>query len=166
MGVLGMMLVQQLPPDALRAAIGCFVLLATWAPHALLLGRHPERIERGPRFLLLGAVAGVMNVTLGAVGPLIAPFFLGLGLSRFELVGTKAGCQTLGHLVKIGLYGAAGFAFLAFAPLLALLVPLAFAGTWLGSRLLDRVDERTFGWLYRGVLTLVALRLVASALES
>ena len=49
------------------------------------------------------------------------------------------------------------------APLLALLATMVVAGTWTGSRLLERVDERTFTWLYKGVLTLIALRLVASA---
>lgn len=36
-------------------------------------------------------------------------------------------------------------------------------GTWLGSRVLDRIDERIFGWLYRAVLTLLALRLLAGS---
>ena len=34
------------------------------------------------------------------------------------------------------------------------------AGTWIGSQLLERVSERWFKRLYRGVLTLIALRLV------
>ena len=33
-------------------------------------------------------------------------------------------------------------------------------GTWLGSRLLEHVDERVFTLLFKGVLTAVALRLV------
>jgi uncharacterized membrane protein YfcA len=34
------------------------------------------------------------------------------------------------------------------------------AGTWLGSQLLERVNERLFRGLYRAALTLVAIRLV------
>jgi uncharacterized membrane protein YfcA len=164
MGLIGLAIAQRLEPQGLKAVIGVFVLLATWSPRLLLLGQHPDRLDPQRRFLALGALAGVLNVTIGATGPLIAPFFLGLGLSRFALVGTKAACQTLGHLVKIALFGAVGFAFAAFVPLLALLIPLVVVGTWVGSRLLRGVDERTFVWLYRGVLTLIALRLVASAL--
>jgi hypothetical protein len=33
-------------------------------------------------------------------------------------------------------------------------------GTWLGSKLLDRVGERGFEALYKGALTLLALHLV------
>ncbi|MCZ6465607.1 MAG: sulfite exporter TauE/SafE family protein, partial [Proteobacteria bacterium] len=79
MGFVGLMLAEALPPDATRVLIGVFVMVATWAPGALLLGAHPEKIDPNLRFLGLGAVVGLLNVTIGATGPLIAPFFLNLG---------------------------------------------------------------------------------------
>ena len=53
-----------------------------------------------------------------------------------------------------------GFAFAGHALLIASMSAMVVAGTWLGSRILDRVDERTFVALYKLILTLVALRLV------
>ncbi len=159
-GALALQLARELPEPGLRVAIGGFVLLATWAPGALLLGTHPERIDRGRRFLVLGALAGAMNVTVGAVGPLIAPFFLNLGLSRQALVGTKAACQMLGHTTKVLLFGLAGFVFRDHLTLLAAASTAVVGGTWVGSLLLDRVSEGTFSVLYRTVLTGVALRLI------
>jgi uncharacterized membrane protein YfcA len=161
MGFAGLWLVQALPPGSIRLLIGVFVLLATWAPGWLLLGTHPERTNPTLRFLVLGGVVGLLNVAIGATGPLIAPFFLNLGLSRFALVGTKAACQSLGHTVKILVFGVAGFAFGAYWPLLLALSLLVVAGTWIGSQLLHRVDEVWFLRLYRGVLTLIALHLVS-----
>ncbi len=161
MGWVGLHLANALPAAATRVIIGIFVLIATWFPGWLLLGTHPEETNPGRRFLVLGGVVGVLNMTIGATGPLIAPFFLNLGLDRRALVGTKAACQSLGHLVKIALFGVAGF---AFAPHLALLVTAGacvVAGTWLGSRILERVSERFFRRLYMGVLTAIALRLLA-----
>jgi len=160
MGFAGLAIAQRIPPEGLRLAIGVFVLVATWWPGLLLLGSHPERAEPRRRFLLLGAVVGVLNVTIGAVGPLIAPFFLNLGLSRHALVGTKAASQALGHLAKIAIFGAAGFAFAPYATPLLLLSATTVAGTWLGSLVLDRVSEVWFTRLYKGVLTLIAVRLV------
>ncbi len=159
-GVIGLAVAQSLPPSLTRALIGIFVLVATWIPGLLLLGTHPERAEPNRRFLLLGAVVGAINMTVGATGPLIAPFFLNLGLARQALVGTKAACQAAGHVVKIALFGAAGFVFGAWLAPLALLAGMVVAGTWLGSRLLDRVSERRFVLIYRMVLTGIALRLV------
>ena len=113
------------------------------------------------RFLALGGVVGVLNMTVGATGPLIAPFFLNLGLDRRAIVGTKAACQALAHLVKIALFGVAGFAFGAHLALLVTAGACVVAGTWIGSRILERVSERFFRYLYMGVLTAIAIRLLA-----
>jgi len=164
MGFVGLALARRVPPNELKALIGLFVLVATWRPAWLLFGSHPEATDPNRRFFLLGGVAGALNVTIGATGPLIAPFFLNLGLTRFSLIGTKAACQSLGHLAKTAIFGAVGFVFLDYLPLLASMIPLVIVGTWIGSRVLDRVNEQLFVRLYRTVLTLIALRLVIDAL--
>ena len=161
MGWVGLQLANALPASATRIIIGIFVLVATWFPGWLMLGTHPEETNPGRRFLVLGGLAGVLNMTIGAIGPLIAPFFLNLGLDRRALVGTKAACQTLGHLVKIVLFGVTGFAFGSHLVLLVTAGVCVVAGTWLGSWLLERVSERFFRRLYVFVLTAIALRLLA-----
>lgn len=158
-GFLGWALLRSLPADGAKALIGIFVLVATWAPHWLLIGTHPEQLDRTRRFVLLGGVVGVLNTTVGATGPLIAPFFLNLGLDRHQLIGTKAACQTLGHLAKLVIFGALGFAFAEWALPLLLLCAASAAGSWIGSRILGHVSERAFVWLYKAVLTGVALQL-------
>lgn len=164
MGFVGLSFARSLTPDAMKILIGVFVLAATWAPGILLLGAHPEETNPRRRFFLLGGVVGVVNIAVGATGPLIAPFFLNLGLTRFALIGTKAACQALGHLAKIVVFGVAGFAFPDWLLLLLLLSACVVAGTWLGSRLLHRVSEVWFVRIYKGVLTAIALRLAAAPL--
>jgi uncharacterized membrane protein YfcA len=163
-GALGLAVARRLPPDALRAAIGAFVLLATWAPGLVRLRAAGAELPRH-RFVWLGGMCGALNVTIGATGPLMAPFFLGLGLSRQALIGTKAACQTLGHAVKIALFGAVGFSFAEHASVLAAAIPGVVAGTWLGTRALDTLSERVFTWLYKAVLSAIAMRLVAQSLD-
>lgn len=160
MGFAGLHLVRSLPPFGPGFLIGVFVLVATWAPGALLLGTHPEQTDPKRRFLVLGGVTGLLNMILGATGPLIAPFFLNIGLPRQGVIGTKAACQVLGHLVKVAIFGVAGFAYRDHLVPLALLSATVVAGTWIGSRLLERVNERWFRRLYMAVLTAIAVRLV------
>lgn len=160
MAFVGLAIVEALPATLTRLLIGLFVLAATWLPGILLLGAHPENTDPKRRFVVLGGVAGILNMTVGAVGPLIAPFFLNIGLERRSLVGTKAACQTLGHLVKIAVFGVAGFTFAKWLAPLALLCVMVLVGTWLGSRLLDKVSEVWFIRLYKTVLTVIAIRLV------
>ncbi len=166
LGFVGIEISQRLPPSFTKALIGVFVLVATWIPKVLLLGTHPENAPPHRRFLLLGGAVGLLNTTVGATGPLIAPFFLNLGLSRFALIGTKAGCQTLAHIAKIIIFGATGFIFADYAPLLVALCASVVVGTLVGSRLLTHVNEVWFVRLYKTVLTVVALYLVIAEIMS
>jgi uncharacterized membrane protein YfcA len=161
-GLLGIRVAQALPEALVGGLIGGVVLLATWLPKR---GSAAAPTTRRPRlrFLTLGTVSGFLNLVLGAIGPMIDPFFLGLGLSRQALVGTKAACQAIGHAVKVGLFGVTGFAFAEHVPLLVLGSQCAVASTFVGSRLLDKLSEQSFLWLYRSVLTALALRLVWKA---
>ena len=163
-GMLSVPLARHAPPDLLRATIGVFVLLATWRREWLLLGFDPQRIPLAPRFTLVGGLSGLLGPVVGATGPFIAPFFLGLGLTRFELIGTTAACQATGHLAKIVLFGTNGFAFGVHAPLYLGMIVAVVAGTSLGTKLLAYVPEERFPAIYKTALTLVALRLVASGL--
>lgn len=165
-GALTLPLVQHAPADALRLGIGFFVLVATWRKSWLLFGANPERIPLRPRFALLGAGAGAIGPLVGATGPFIAPFFLEIGLTRFQLIGTKAACQALGHFAKILLFGFAGFAFFEYAELMLGMAVSVVIGTWLGTRLLKHLDDRRFTQLYKFALTVVALRLVWSGVTS
>lgn len=158
--IAGLLIAQSLSPPVARLVIGVFVLVATWLPQLLLLGTHPENTEPRRRFLALGGVVGTLNMTVGATGPLLAPFFLNLGLSRQSIIGTKAASQALGHLAKIIVFGGAGFAFGAYALPLVILSVMVVVGTWIGSRMLEYVSEPWFRRLFKTVLTLVALRLI------
>ena len=162
MGALGLLVAKQLPERALEAAIGAFVLLATWRPGWLALGSHAGA-STNARFTVLGFAAGFLNVTIGATGPLVAPFFLNLGLTRQAVIGTQAGVQALGHVVKIVLYAGFGFAFREYAALLIAGSACAIAGTWVGSRLLEHISETWFTRLYKSVLTVLALQLALGA---
>ncbi len=162
----GLALARAVPRGASEVAIGMFVLIATWRPAWLRFGVDRRGRSTGDprrRMLAAGGVVGFFSTTVGATGPLVAPFFLRLGLDRHGLIGTKAACQTLQHLAKIAVFGAVGFAFQDWLVPLAALSATAIAGTWLGTRLLERVSEEDFQALYMGVLTVIALRLIASA---
>jgi uncharacterized membrane protein YfcA len=160
MAFAGIGLTRLLPRPAAEIAIGAFVLIATWRPGWLRFGGAGRAGGASGRMLAAGSVVGFFSTSIGATGPIAAPFFLRLGLDRRALIGTQAASQTLQHLAKILVFGAVGFAFRDFALPLAALSATAIAGTWLGTRLLERVSEADFRALYMAVLTVVALRLV------
>jgi len=160
-GAAGLWLLRAIPPDGGRLAIGAFVLLATWAPGVLQIGGRAGDPRRALPFG--GALVGFLSTTIGATGPLLAPFILALGLAPPATVGTLAACQIFQHASKIALFGATGFDFRAFAlPALALCAA-AVVGSAIGARLLDQLPERVFRSAVKLVLTVLALQLVAEA---
>jgi uncharacterized membrane protein YfcA len=157
----GLALSQAVPRSVAEIGIGVFVLIFTWRPAWLRFGESRRgAADPGRRLLAAGGVVGFFSTTVGATGPLMAPFFLRLGLDRRALIGTQAACQSLQHLAKIVVFGAVGFAFRDWLLPLAALATTAIAGTWVGTKLLHRVSEDDFRALYTGVLTVIALRLV------
>ena len=153
----GVQLAQALPTNVMRIGIGVFILVATW--RKVWLGRAVIG-ERFPRFLVVGGAAGFFGPLVGATGPLIAPFFLDQGLSRQQIVGTKAACQVLGHVSKVALFGFVGFAFHEQLDVLVAMTLAVVLGTWMGTQVLEKVSEPLFLTLYRAALTLAALRLI------
>ena len=61
MGFAGLAVAQALPSSGVRAGIGLFVLLATWAPAWLMLGTHPERADPSRRFAALGVIPSMQG---------------------------------------------------------------------------------------------------------
>jgi uncharacterized protein len=159
-GAIVIPLVTRSPQAALQAAIAVTVLVATWLP---------ERTGRGlprpttPVWIGSGALIGGLNVAVGATGPLQAPLFRAGTTTRMGFVGTFAATQTVGHLVKITLFGVAGFAPTRYLAAAALGIAGVVAGTHLGSRALDRMPETRFARLYLAAITAVAISLLVDA---
>lgn len=160
-GLVGLQIAEALPRRVGRALIGGFALIATWLPGLLkprVGGSFPIR-----GFYGVGAVHGLLNMPLGATGPMIAPFFKAAFESRQDVVGTFAASQVIGHLVKIGLFGLAGFVFTEHLGLIGVGAIGVTVGSWVGTGLLGRLSDRAFAVLFRVTVTLAALRLLLVA---
>lgn len=161
-GALAMPVVTRAPQAALQIAIAVTVLVTTWLPDRL--GRtlpHPGSVG----LVGAGAVTGALNVLVGATGPLQAPLFTAATTGRLAFVGTFAATQTTGHLVKIALFGLAGFAPTQYLPAAIVGMAGVVAGTHLGSRALDRMPDAQFSRLYLAAITAVSLHLLIDAVR-
>jgi uncharacterized membrane protein YfcA len=159
--VLGLLVARNLDADALRALMGGFVLLVTWWPAATAGLAH--RVG-SPTLVAAGAITGFGNVTVGATGPLLAPFFRAATADRLAFVGTFAAAQTLGHMIKLVTLSAGGAASITdHLPLMTAGIVAVIIGTRIGTRVLHRVSEQRFGQIQRVALSVLALRLLAGA---
>ena len=122
--------------------------------------------NRGHPFIC-GAVCTGLQLLAGVSGPLLDVFFVRSSMNRHGVVATKAMSQTLGHLIKILYFGgivsmsnqiAAGLSL----PLMVACVLLAFSGTTLSKRVLDKMSDANFRqWTKWTVLTMGVIYLAS-----
>ena len=148
---LGGSLVVQLHPGWIQVGVGLFIL---WS----VLATPPAFLRRSG--LITGAVSSFLTMFFGGTGPFVATFVKAQNLERHEHVASQAMLMTLQHLLKTIVFGFLGFAFSAWAGLIALLIAFGVLGTLVGRLLLARIDERRFKFALNAILAVLALRLI------
>jgi uncharacterized membrane protein YfcA len=134
--------------------LGCFLLLNLPA----LFRRMPASNTEAPlplgRLPLLGAVAGLLSGFTGAVGVVFNRAYYRMGLTKDEIVATRATNEVLLHLLKIALYAA--FGLLPRSALIAgaLVATAAVLASLASRRVLSLMRESLFRRV--GLLAMVA----------
>lgn len=144
-------------PDALaKWALALFILWSVYRKKPSAgAGRHGKRY-----FVAGGAVSSFCTMLVGATGPLVAALIAGTGLVKQPLVATHAACMVIQHGLKILAFGTLGFAYAAWAPMLAAMIASGVLGTWVGTRTLDNLPEKHFKLGFKIVMTLVSLHMI------
>lgn len=124
--------------------LGCFLLLNLPA----LFRRTPASGTDTPlplaRLPLLGSIAGLLSGFTGAVGVVFNRAYYRMGLTKDEIVATRATNEVLLHLLKIGLYAA--FGLLPRSALIAgmLVATAAVLASLASRRVLSLIRESVF----------------------
>jgi uncharacterized membrane protein YfcA len=149
--VVGGLIFATAPLGALSRIIGgALLVMVTWRRF------RPAGLRLSLRgFAAVGALSGFGSALVGSLGPLTAPFFLAYGLTRRAYIGTEAASATVMHVTKLVVYGGASVLTLGSVGIGLALAPSTAAGTWVGSKLLDRLSGQVF-------LILVELGLVVA----
>ena len=156
--LLGSRLVMRLPTEHMPLVLGLFILLVTLVP-------LPAKAFRLPgHYALLGAVQTALSLFVGATGPLTNAFLLREDLPRDRLVNTAAIVMMVTHLLKVLVFGFLGFAFAPHLPLIAGMIVAVSLGSYVGTRLRGRLSETLFRRIFKGAVTVLALRMTVNAL--
>lgn len=153
--IVGAFVVVQLPDAVMKLVLGLFIVAITWT-------KIPGMDRLGRAGIAVGsAVLAVLSMFFGATGPLLAAFFGQIFAGdRKALVATHAAGMTVQHLLKIVVFGLAGFAFASWLPLVAAMIVSGYLGTVYGTRLLERLPEESFAFWFKVGLTLLAADMV------
>ena len=142
-------------PDKALIYIGLGLL--PFAAEMLPERYYPDITRRGGPFLC-GVIIMVLQLLAGAAGHILDMFFQRSGLDRRAIVATKAVCQTIAHLFRILYFGSLATAFSVSIPWWAFAgaLVLAFTGTTLAARVLDRMTDADFRAWSRRIIFAVA----------
>lgn len=146
-----------------KLAVGCLILFA------LLLELSPAlaSLTFDSRLLPVGGcVSGFFGGLSGNQGAFRSMFLLKAGLTKEEFVATGVVLAVIVDLVRLPVYG------LGFLntnreldiPLVVVACLAAFAGSWLGSRLLKRMTYRSLQVVVSTLLAVIAVGLIFGAL--
>lgn len=142
----------------LKITIGVYILAMTLIPARK---RKPSERRRASTWIALGFLVGTLGITVGAVGPLIAPHFARQGFAKERLIATKAVCQIIAHTIKLPVFWILRDLQMAeFSLLLGAMVAVVIPGTLLGRYLLRYVSEQWFRYLYRAALLVAGLKVL------
>lgn len=152
---LGAGIYQSLDMQWLPALIGLLILLFTWAPLPMVRGSGQLSL------LLLGFYQTGLGMIAGATGPVGAAVLLRRNTARDWLVVNTAVYMSLNHAIRVVAFVALGFSFLPWWPLLGGMIAAGILGSWVGTRLRHLIPQMNFQRLFRWLVTLLALRMIA-----
>jgi uncharacterized membrane protein YfcA len=129
--------------------LGAFLLLTVAWRHL-----RPGGLPRlpVPAFAVVGGGFSFLSALVGSVGPLMAPFFLAIGLVKGAYIGTEALSTVVMHVTKLAAYGTGALLDGHTIGIGVALAPIMIVGSYVGKRVLDRLPEAAFLWLVDAVL--------------
>jgi len=157
MGIgVGFYLINRLNEHALQYCLGVFLIL--YSSYTLATAKaspvFPSR-WRGALAAGTGVAGGLLGTLFGAgVGPIYVVYFNALHLEREVFRVTMSTVVLLGGVARIAGYASSGFYEPSSIVLIALGLPLVIVGSWVGDRLVRRLDPQTFSWLVGGLILL------------
>lgn len=142
------------PAPILRISVGVFVLYALWSP-------SPRLTKAGPWYDRIGGfIATFLTMFFGATGPFVTALIAPRNWPKSVYMGTFAGCMMTQHVLKSVAFGMVGFDFAPWVGLISAMVLTGYAGTFVGTAVLNRLPEKVFRALLKYGVSAIALNLI------
>jgi len=164
--LLGVAVATSLPDVVVRLVLAGFVVVLAWRPDMLKASAPRSRTATDAKPMLagVGAASGFLNTTVGASGPVTSPFLKAVTASHKAFVASAAMTQVLAHISKLIAFSAQGWSITDHLDMIGVGVIGVIAGSWVGTRFLDRVSETGLDLVFKVVLTSLAGRVIFTAL--
>ena len=155
---MGLKVFQGLPVEIIQILIGSFILFSL-VLQQLAKNRNKDFPLWG--FYPLGLITGALNMLVGVIAPILGVLVIRKELSKEAIVGTLGFFGFIGNLLKIIGFTIVGFSFMKYSLAIICVIPSGILGTYIGRIGLSKLNEKYFLILFRIVLIILAIKLIA-----
>lgn len=134
--------------------IGAYILLSLWSE------KFNEKIKRYESYFLAGFFQTGLSMVVGATGPLTMTLLLKDYKDNDKVVATAAALMSLTHILKVFVFMYFGFVFFDYIGIIIAMVIGAVAGSWMGTKLRDKIDGKRFTMILKVLLSLLAIKVI------
>jgi len=160
---LGAYLLSRLDPSIIKLVIAAIVIPFS----VLLLLGHSHRFKREALGCgVTGFMGGILGASTSLGGPPVVLFLLNQGLVKETFVATLAAYFLFTGMVCIGTFSSLGMITTDLLTKVAILLPTLWLGSYVGIKVLPRIDATLFRKIVSSLVSITALVIVVTVLTS
>ena len=103
-------------------------------------------------------------MVVGATGPLTMTLLFKDYQDKDKVVATGAALMSITHLLKVVVFIYFGFVFFDYIGIIACMISGAILGSYVGTKLRDKIDGKKFAIILKVMLTILAINLIIKVL--
>ena len=132
-----------------------FIIGIIWLPINKLLNLIPGK------YFSLGVVQTALSLYVGATGPLSTSVLISDKYSSSQVIVSNAAINTVLNIMKLAVFFSLGFAFADYYLHISALIICTTLGSYLGSKVRKRFNEKLVSTLLKTVITLFCIKNIA-----
>ena len=140
--------------DYVPLFIGIYILLSLWSE------KFNEKIKKYENYYIAGFFQTGLSMVVGATGPLTMTLLFKDFKNKDKVVATGALLMSITHFLKIVVFIYFGFLFFDYIGIIVCMIFGAILGSYVGTKLRNRIDGKKFAIILKIMLTFLAINLI------
>jgi uncharacterized membrane protein YfcA len=163
LSLLGAFLIGVVPQPLLKLILGIFLIVTSVSFLAKPGLKFPATTAT---FIAGGSITGFITALVGTGGALRATLLQGFNIEKVKYIATAATIALATDVTRIPVYISQGFLTEQFYLYLPLLFGIALAGSFIGRKIVKRIDQEKFRKMVLVVIVLVSITFIVDGLQA
>jgi uncharacterized membrane protein YfcA len=162
LSLIGAFLIGVLPQSALKLILGIFLVVTSVS----FLAKPGLKFPANTRtFIAGGSATGFITALVGTGGALRATLLQGFNIEKVKYIATAATIALATDATRIPVYISQGFLTEQYYLYLPMLLGIALAGSFIGRKIVRRIDQERFRKMVLVAIILVSIKFIIDGLQ-